>query len=718
MIWQFTPYTPFLLITAAATLALTVFVYRRRDSTGGLAATGLFGAISAWNLTYALELSCSNLAAQTLWADVQYFFIPTIPVLWLVFTTQYTNRDRWLPRWLTALLFVEPAVVVFLAWGSATYPYLRAGATSIDVGGLILVEWQYGAFFWAHTVYAYVLMMIGTLMLVPVIIRSPFLYRAQAFFVLLGTLAPWIANAIYIGGFSPFPHLDLTPFAFSLVAVSITFGVLRLHFLDVVPVARDMVVEGLWEGVIVVGINGLVVDVNRAGEEILGRRAVDVIGRDIASTLPETALRSDDTAQEMTVGEGDQRRVYEVLQSPVHDRRGEHRGDLIVLHDLTSRKEAEEERIRAQRLRAAHELAAGISHNLNNILIGILAPAQRLRDGSSVDAARDADTIVAAAQRAQDLVARLHRSGGGDGAIPTEAVDVIAVLEEAVEAARSRWQDESFKRGIRIDLETNLEPVKLVKADPTSLHDIIVNLIFNSVDAMPDGGRLALSTRPAGDDEVLITVSDDGMGMDEAVQRRIFEPFFTTKVDVGSGLGLATAYRAVRDWGGDISVDSRPGDGTIFRLRIPVWDGPMPEPAAISSVTDEEPGRRILIVEDEGIVAMVLDDCVRRLDCIPHVVHRGDVALEQLRSGRYGVAILDLGIPGLSGDEVARQARDERKLTTVLMTGWSLSPEDPRLEHFDLAIQKPFDAREAEALIARAIELQDEWDAQQAKGTS
>ncbi|MBT7861339.1 MAG: response regulator [Gemmatimonadetes bacterium] len=713
MDWQFTPYTPFLLITATATLILTIIVYRRREKTGSLAATGLFAAVSAWNLAYALELSCSNLAAQTLWANVQYLFIPSVPVLWLIFTIHFTARDRWLPRWLMALLFIEPAVVIFLAWGSDVYPYLRSGANPLDVDGSILVQWQKGWFFWIHTAYAYVLMMLGTLILVPVILRSPFLYRAQAFFVLLGTLAPWIANAIYLGGLSPFPHLDLTPFAFSLVSISVSFGLLRLHFLDVVPVARDMVIEGFWEGVIVMGVNGRVVDINRAGAEILGRDAGLVIGQEFSAVLPQVKLGETDTATEMTVGEGEQRRIYEILQSAVHDRRGERRGDLVVLHDMTSRKEAEEERVQVQRLRAAHELAAGISHNLNNILIGILAPAQRLRDGSSSDTRRDADIVVAAAQRAQDLVSRLHRTGSGDHSVPTKAVEANAVLLEAVETARSRWQDEVIRGGIRIDLQTDFVPTRLIKADPTSLHDIIVNLIFNSVDAMPDGGRLSLATRQLDDGSVLITVSDDGTGMDETVKRRIFEPFFTTKVNVGSGLGLATAYRSVRDWGGDISVESLPGAGTTFRLRIPVWDGPLPAMPALAGPEDAEQGRRILIAEDEGIVSMVLDECVRRLDYIPDVVDRGDLALERLRTGRYGVAILDLGIPGLSGDQVAQQAKQEMQLTTVLMTGWSLAPEDPRLDSFDLAMQKPFDAREAEATIMRAIEMQQEKHPQQ-----
>ncbi|MBT4100014.1 MAG: PAS domain-containing protein [Gemmatimonadetes bacterium] len=707
MDWQFTPYTPFLLITSFACLVLTAFVFRRRRSTGSMAATGLFAAISGWNLAYAFELSCSNLPAQMLWANVEYIFIPVVPVLWFVFTIQFTGRGRWLPRWLIALLFIEPAMVIFLAWGSEIYPYLRVGANQIDVGGSILVEWQYGTFFWIHTAYAYVMMLLGTFMLVPVILRSPFLYKAQAFFVLVGTLAPWIANAIYLSGLSPFPHLDLTPFAFSLVSIAVAFGLLRLHFLDVVPVARDMVVEGLWEGVIVIGINGLIIDVNRAAEKILRRNAGELIGRDLLSTVPEVTLGNLDAEQELVVGDGDERRTYEVLQSPVHDRRGERRGDLIVLHDLTLRKEAEEERVRAQRLGAAHELASGISHNLNNILIGIMAPAQRLRDGESSDLRRDADIIVAAAQRAQDLVARLSRSGRSDHAEPTQAVDVNAVLLEAVEAARSRWQDEAVRRGVIIDLQTDLGIVPLAKADPTGLHDIFVNLIFNSVDAMPAGGQLSLSTLAADESSLLITVSDDGAGMDEAVQRRIFEPFFTTKVDVGSGLGLATAYRAIRDWGGDVSVDSQPGAGTTFRIRIPAWDGPPPvEITTVEAVPDEHAGRRILIAEDEGIVAMVLEDCVRRLGYHPDVIDRGDLALERLRSGRYGVAILDLGIPGLTGDEVARQAKLDCDLTTVLMTGWSLAPQDPRLESFDLSLQKPFDAREAEAMIARAIDLQ------------
>ncbi|HCV25014.1 MAG: hypothetical protein CME13_01690 [Gemmatimonadetes bacterium] len=113
-----------------------------------------------------------------------------------------------------------------------------------------------------------------------------------------------------------------------------------------------------------------------------------------------------------------------------------------------------------------------------------------------------------------------------------------------------------------------------------------------------------------------------------------------------------------------------------------------------------------MIAEDEGIVAMVLEDCVRQLGYHPDFIDRGDLALERLRSGRYRVAVLDLGLPGVSGDEVARLAKLEQSLTLVLMTGWSLVPTDPRLASFDLALQKPFDAREAEAMILRAIEME------------
>ena len=150
-----------------------------------------------------------------------------------------------------------------------------------------------------------------------------------------------------------------------------------------------------------------------------------------------------------------------------------------------------------------------------------------------------------------------------------QTVAVNRTTQEAVQTARPLWKDKSESRGITIEVITQLEDVPPIQGSESSLHDILTNLLFNAVDAMPQGGTITIAARIV-EDHVQLTFRDTGVGMDEETRTRVFEPFFTTKMDRGSGLGLSTVYKMVAQWGGDIEVESAPGEGTTFILRFPV----------------------------------------------------------------------------------------------------------------------------------------------------
>lgn len=252
-------------------------------------------------------------------------------------------------------------------------------------------------------------------------------------------------------------------------------------------------------------------------------------------------------------GEGDSRRVQ------------------VAVTDITSRKQAERERVRLERLHALAEMSAGVSHNLNNILTGVLGPASMLRRMTRDPAmVTEIEEIISAGERARDLVQRLHMSSRGVVEDSLQPVDVNRAVRAAIQTSRSRWKDEPELRGIKVDLVTQLGDVASIRGREPDLHDIIVNLILNALDAMPDGGTVTLTTAEAGSG-ALLTVKDTGVGMAEETRRRVFEPFFSTKADIGSGLGLSTAHNAVTRWGGEITVESAPGSGATFRVRLPAW---------------------------------------------------------------------------------------------------------------------------------------------------
>jgi CheY-like chemotaxis protein len=350
-------------------------------------------------------------------------------------------------------------------------------------------------------------------------------------------------------------------------------------------------------------------------------------------------------------------------------------------------------------------MSAGVSHNLNNILTGVLGPAELIGlMTDQKDVLHEADLIRTSAMRARDLVMRLHDSVRGEPK-KVGSVNLDRVVEAAIETGKPRWKDEPESLGRQICLTRDLKAEAMVGATEQGLRDLILNLLFNAADALTSGGTIHVTTAKS-EDRVVLTVSDDGIGVDEEVRRRVFEPFFTTKADVGTGLGLSTVYGQVTRWGGNIEVKSEPGRGTTFEIDLPVWNGDVPPSTELQTVSRRG---RILVVEDEEMVR----DVVGSVLGLKHEVQAeedGEAALRALGDGSFDIVLIDLGMPNMPGDQVALMIREiDPRIVTVLMTGWSLADDDPRLMAFDLSIQKPFaDMAALLQVVDRAIQMRDQ----------
>ena len=218
--------------------------------------------------------------------------------------------------------------------------------------------------------------------------------------------------------------------------------------------------------------------------------------------------------------------------------------------------------------------------------------------------------------------------------------------------ARPRWKDEPESRGIDIEIVIQLAEVPCIRGTESRLHEILINFIFNAVDAMPEGGTITVGTQLAGE-RVQLSFTDTGIGMDEETKRRVFEQFFTTKMDIGTGLGLSTVYNTVEQWGGDIDVDSAPGEGTTFTLQLPIWEEEVIEEATKREDRRVRSGKVLIIDDDEGVCSLI--SRLLETDHDVETVTDGRKALEQFVSGSYDVALIDLGMSGMSGDRVAKE---------------------------------------------------------------
>ncbi len=306
---------------------------------------------------------------------------------------------------------------------------------------------------------------------------------------------------------------------------------------------------------------------------LLGQRLVDFIGpdsRNIVSKAVESALSGDATQAEiLAVRPDESERDVEAYVSPLW-KDGEVNGVIVFLRDITERKRTQELASQSDKLRAVGELAAGVAHNLNNSLTVIKGRAQLLQMKASDEASQKSLQVIndAVEDGGKTLrrILEFARRDSGQGFGPVELDDLIT---STIEIARPKWQRKAGQPQIELKLECN-GPI-YIKGDLAELREVVLNLIFNAVDAMPEGGLMELGTR--GEiDSGCFWVADNGCGMSAETAARIFEPFFTTKGAKGTGLGLSASHGIISRHGGEIFAVSEPGEGTRFEVRLPISD--------------------------------------------------------------------------------------------------------------------------------------------------
>ncbi|HEU4794148.1 MAG TPA: ATP-binding protein, partial [Pyrinomonadaceae bacterium] len=378
---------------------------------------------------------------------------------------------------------------------------------------------------------------------------------------------------------------------------------------------------------------------------------------------------------------------------------------------------AEQERLREQfsqmeKLSALGELASGVAHDFNNTLAGILGRAQLLQRTSDPEKLRRGlDIIIKTAEDGAKTVKRIQDFARQRRDHDFELVSIDQILLDASEITRPRWKNCAEASNIHISVELEIGSNAMVMGDDAELREVLVNMVFNAIDAMPEGGTLRLSSHTAGE-KVTITVGDTGVGMYPEVRSRIFDPFFTTKGKAGLGLGLAVSFGIIRRHGGNIEVESQYGNGTEFRITLPV--AKIAETQLIKRdliVQTEElqiptPNKplqmRMLVVDDEDFVRDLLGEILEGEGCVVELAQDGTEALALFREQGFAGVFTDVGMPGMSGWELAREIRQLNKQVPIaIVTGWGelVGSHEQRAAGVDWVIAKPVTAERIAELV-------------------
>jgi signal transduction histidine kinase/CheY-like chemotaxis protein len=710
--WQNTPFTLPLLLSGLLCGWVAYVGWRRRAVPGAAPFALLMAALAGWALVNLVEKSLVHPEPRRAVGAVLYLFIVTVPGAWLVFAARFAGQDRWLPPRLVPLLFLEPLLTLALVSTNASHGLIYAATEMKTDGPYAVMVITHGPFFYVHTAYAWVLFAAGAALLVTGVTRRPG-WPAARLAVLLGAmLVPVLGNAAWVLGLQPRRLTDLTPVYFAVPGLAAAWLLFRVRVFDVLPIARDFVLDCLGDPVFVLDPRNRVLDANLAARSLLPDRR-RVRKRPLADALPELGPYlparpgAGGAASEVQLRSAGPGRFWDLQALPLVDH-GVTIGTLVRLTDVTERRRAAEALKEADRRK--DEFLAMLAHELRNPLAPIRYALEILRlagaTGPPAEAARQTiERQVRQLVRLVDDLLDVSRITHGVVELRKGPVELAAVVAQALETSRPLL--DARRHELTVSLPP--EPVYL-DADPTRLAQVFSNLLNNAAKFTEEGGRVGLTAARQGQ-EVVVRVRDTGIGMTEEMLTRAFDLFAQAdrsldRTQGGLGIGLTLARRLVQLHGGSIDAFSDgPGKGTELVVRLPVGQRTRPADRAPRGGNGPRTSRRILVVDDNVDGAERLAEYLGMAGHQVRTAYGGPAALEVARAYQPEAVLLDLAMPGMDGYEVARRLRQEPGLERVLLvalTGYGQEEDRRRSRQatIDYHLVKPVDPEALEALLA------------------
>jgi len=380
---------------------------------------------------------------------------------------------------------------------------------------------------------------------------------------------------------------------------------------------------------------------------------------------------------------------------------------LAVLMDITDQRKLQQQLTQSERIRVLGRMASGVAHDFNNILAAILGRTELMfMDLQDVGKIKNGLRIIQeAAMKGANTVKRIQEFTGVAKHKEDTKLNVNDIIRDVVKITEPRWKDQPQRDGVKIDISMTLNSEFVIAGSAQGLKEALTNMIFNAVDAMPDGGIISLKTYDE-DDSVCISVSDTGTGMEQEVVDSIFEPFFTTKGAGHTGLGLSAAYGIIKRHEGEICVaNTQQGEGTSFIITLPIFT----ETTQIEESGATIPGQKkasALVIDDQETIRELLVNILERFGHDVIVADDGMAGIEAFRNKHYDIVFTDLGMPEISGWEVAQRVKEiDPDVMVILITGWGIELDEKGLKDrkVDSVISKPFQIDQILQVVEKAL---------------
>lgn len=559
---QYIPYIWPLIVSAFISLSLGIFVMlKRRNSKGALSFILSMFVVTIWSSGNALEMASVDFGTKLFWANVQYFAYCYSPLTLLAMCMEFTGYDRWVRSRKIMWIAVIPTIILILVWTDGLHGLMRYDMHMDYSGSFPVIDKKYGPAFYIHALYSHSLNILTWILLIRAVFFKNTVYRKQAVSLLAGMSLIVIPNILYISGLGPMKRFDITPVFFGPAGIIIALGIFRYKLFDLVPVARAAVIENMDAGVMVLDLQNRVLDINPAFRRIAGYNIRNIDGikvEEVCEKVPgllKTCTDRDIVHSEFVINKDGMPMIYEVFLSTLNDNRGIPSGRLILIYDITQKKQEQRRYLEQQWKLAVTEererLARDLHDDLGQVLGFINLQAQGIRKelaNADIDiVSQKLDRLVHVSQEAHKDIREYIRSIRNTEVLTK---DFVAGLIKDINS----FEEQSGLR-VKLDIPSGYTGEEL-KPDIRINTLNIIREALNNIRKHADADNVYMGFTVS-KEQLCVTVEDDGKGFD-------------IETNLANRYGLNIMRERASEIGAQIGIESEPGKGCCISLEVPL----------------------------------------------------------------------------------------------------------------------------------------------------